>query len=76
VGKTRSVRDNKTVLDHFRDHEEVRELFARAERNASTTWEMAFVDDQKARFTTYGINTYMSDSQAEKLLKIADKEHR
>jgi hypothetical protein len=51
--------------------ESLREMLDDAELNASTDWEMEFVDGIKLRYQRYGETTILSDKQLETLRRIA-----
>lgn len=59
------------VIDEFDSETEFEDLLLNADQQASTDWEMSFVEDMRGRFEQYGMNTYISDKQLETLNRIA-----
>ena len=59
------------VIDEFDSATEFEDLLLNADQQASTDWEMSFVEDMRDRFEQYGMNTYISDKQLETLNRIA-----
>lgn len=59
------------VIDEFDSETEFEDLLLNADQQASTDWEMSFVEDMRDRFEQYGMNTYISDKQLETLNRIA-----
>lgn len=61
------------VQDHYTDAE-FEELLDDAEANAANDWEEKFVDDMKERYSQYGRRMFLSETQRQKLERIADDE--
>lgn len=59
------------VCDHFPDIDEFEELLEDARMAAGSDWEETFVADMKTRYGQYGENMFISNSQLDKLNKIA-----
>jgi len=59
--------------DWFDTEAEFIEMLETAEENATSDWEMTFVDSISTRAKQYGGSTYLSEEQYEKLKKIAEK---
>lgn len=59
-----------TVVSYGYDVEKFSKVLDSAELNATTDWEMTFVDDLTNRFATFGTSLFLSDKQHERLLKI------
>ena len=56
------------------DVEDFEDLLASAEENASSDWEMGFVEDLSERYEQYGDDMFLSEKQAEILRRIANGE--
>lgn len=56
------------------DVEDFEDLLASAEANASSDWEMGFVEDLSERYERYGDDMFLSEKQAEILRRIANGE--
>lgn len=52
-------------------YEEFIDLLGEAETNASSGWEMDFVEDMRERFAKWGTDMLLSDKQVEQLKRIA-----
>ena len=59
------------VKDMYSDDDEFEELLESADSNASTEWEMQFVDDIRERSEKYGGDMFVSEKQIATLEKIA-----
>ena len=51
--------------------DEFEELLEDAEDQASSDWEMSFLDDIRGKYDQYHGNTYVSEAQLRKLRQIA-----
>lgn len=60
------------VKDNY-SAEEFEALIDLAEDRASNDWEMQFVADMKVRFKEYGVESYLTSRQADKLESIANR---
>lgn len=63
--------NSQTITDLFDDASEFDELLADAENNATSDWDMNFVDDLRNRYDKYGERMYLSERQLEILRRIA-----
>ena len=63
--------NSQTIADLFDDASEFDELLADAENNATSDWDMNFVDDLRNRYDKYGERMYLSERQLEILERIA-----
>lgn len=63
--------NSQTITDLFDDASEFDELLADAENNATSDWDMNFVDDLRNRYDKYGERMYLSERQLEILERIA-----
>jgi len=63
--------NSQTITDLFDDASEFDELLADAENNATSDWDMNFVDDLRNRYDKYGKRMYLSERQLEILERIA-----
>ena len=53
------------------DHQEFNDVLHLAESNASSDWDMSFVDGVRERYEKYGTETFLSDGQITQLRRIA-----
>ena len=63
--------NSQTITDLFDDASEFDELLADAGNNATSDWDMNFVDDLRNRYDKYGERMYLSERQLEILERIA-----
>ena len=63
--------NSQTITYLFDDASEFDELLADAENNATSDWDMNFVDDLRNRYDKYGERMYLSERQLEILERIA-----
>ena len=63
--------NSQTSTDLFDDASEFDELLADAENNATSDWDMNFVDDLRNRYDKYGERMYLSERKLEILERIA-----
>lgn len=66
----------ESLADIFETEEDVAKALAEAEENASSSFEMEFVESFKARFEKFGMGTYVSDKQWAVLTRLINKHHR
>jgi hypothetical protein len=62
-----------TMRVWFEEDSEAESVISEAEEKAVTAWEMQFVDGVRRRFDTYGLDSFMTETQAEQLNRIANK---
>lgn len=63
--------NSQTITYLFDDASEFDELLADAGNNATSDWDMNFVDDLRNRYDKYGERMYLSERQLEILERIA-----
>lgn len=51
------------VSEWFESEKDYKEALEEAESNASTDWEMTFVEDMQERFEKHKMNSFLSDAQ-------------
>lgn len=61
------------IYNLYEDFSEWEELLSEAEENAYKDNDVRFVEDMKTKTEQYGINTYCSSSQHDRLLKLAGR---
>ena len=72
---TTTGRGQPDMSDRVRDvmdEDEFDRLLCDAESNAVSDWDVHFISDMRDRFTEYGDNMFLSDSQLEQLERIAN----
>lgn len=64
---------NKVIADFLEDEKEIEDLLDTAETNASSSWEMNFMDDVRRQWERWGMQMFLSEAQYESIARIARK---
>lgn len=64
---------SKRVRDVWHTASDFAELLSKAEDHARSNWELDFTAEMREKYTTYGLDTFISSAQHEKLNMLAER---